>query len=181
MTSEPAQDSVITMIDRPPVPPFSTRVSENSQVSQSSVLFRFNCSWFSDVNRAVRFFTVVVTESDDMSSLQPEQRHPLASYRDYSSNSSVRSYQTGYFSSVCPEGPDRGPGQDRGQDQDKDQHQDQVLDRSGQGFNISLGTGMALLGGPYAPQLPGETASLEKRSLPHMDGSSSASRNWFSS
>uniref|UniRef100_A0A3B3ZWE5 protein-tyrosine-phosphatase n=1 Tax=Periophthalmus magnuspinnatus TaxID=409849 RepID=A0A3B3ZWE5_9GOBI len=122
MTSEPARDSVVTMIDRPPVPPLSTRVTEVSQVSTSSILFGFNCSWFSDVNGAVRFFTVVVSESDDVTSVHPEQRHPLASYRDYISNSSVRSYQTGYFPSV--------------------------LDRSGEGFNISLGTGMGLLGGP---------------------------------
>ncbi|KAK7883818.1 hypothetical protein WMY93_026941 [Mugilogobius chulae] len=144
MISEPAQESVVTMIDRPPVPPLSTRVSENAQVSQSSIWFRFNCSWFSDVNGAVRFFTVVVT---DVSSVQPEQHHPLASYRDYSSNSSVRSYQTGFFSNMCSEGPDRDL--DRGLDRDLDRglDQEQLLERSTEGFNISLGSGMDLLGG----------------------------------
>ena len=49
----------------PPVPPLSTRVSDRSAVAaKSSIVFGFNCSWFSDVNGAIRFFTVVVTESE---------------------------------------------------------------------------------------------------------------------
>lgn len=49
----------------PPVPPVSTRVSnELAAVTKSSVFFSFNCSWFSDVNGAIRFFAVVVTESE---------------------------------------------------------------------------------------------------------------------
>lgn len=48
----------------PPVPPLSTRVSDKSSVvTKSSIFFSFNCSWFSDVNGAIRFFTVVVAES----------------------------------------------------------------------------------------------------------------------
>ncbi|XP_068452577.1 receptor-type tyrosine-protein phosphatase beta-like [Clinocottus analis] len=63
-TSEEALDSVVTMIDRPPVPPLSIRVSgQTAVVTKSSIFFRFNCSWFSDVNGAIKFFTVVVTES----------------------------------------------------------------------------------------------------------------------
>uniref|UniRef100_UPI003AAE95FB receptor-type tyrosine-protein phosphatase beta-like n=1 Tax=Centroberyx gerrardi TaxID=166262 RepID=UPI003AAE95FB len=126
MTGEAAQDSVVTMIDRPPLPPLSTRVSDRTAVvTKSSIFFRFNCSWFSDVNGAVKFFTVVVAESEDMESVQPEQQHPLPSYLDYKSNSSVKSYQTSYFPSRCAEGPDSGS----------------------QGFEISLGTGMDSLGG----------------------------------
>lgn len=142
MTSEEAKDSVVTMIDRPPMPPLTTRVSErDAEVTKSAILFRFNCSWFSDVNGAVKFFTVVVSESSDDSSVQPEQRHPLASYRDYMSNSSVRSYQTGFFPSVCS--------QDQGLDQDPQQGLEQGSERSGSGggFDISLGSGMSLLGG----------------------------------
>lgn len=46
------------------MPPLSTRVSDKSSVvTKSSIFFSFNCSWFSDVNGAIRFFTVVVTES----------------------------------------------------------------------------------------------------------------------
>lgn len=46
------------------MPPFSPRVGDRaSEVTKSSIFFRFNCSWFSDVNGAIRFFTVVVTES----------------------------------------------------------------------------------------------------------------------
>ncbi|KAI3366824.1 hypothetical protein L3Q82_009233, partial [Scortum barcoo] len=45
--------------------------------------------------------TVTMIDPNEM--LQPEQRHPLPSYRDYINNSSVRAYQTGYFSSRCPQ------------------------------------------------------------------------------
>lgn len=47
------------------MPPVSTRISdETAAVTKSSVFFNFNCSWFNDVNGAVRFFAVVVTESE---------------------------------------------------------------------------------------------------------------------
>ncbi|XP_042370707.1 receptor-type tyrosine-protein phosphatase beta-like, partial [Plectropomus leopardus] len=96
----------------PPVPPPSVRVSErSSKVTSSSILFRFNCSWFSDANGAVRYFAVIVAESDANEMLQPEQRHPLPSYRDYISNSSVRAYQTAYFSSRCPQEAETPAGQ----------------------------------------------------------------------
>ncbi|XP_039990021.1 receptor-type tyrosine-protein phosphatase beta-like isoform X2 [Xiphias gladius] len=124
-TSEEAQDSVVTMIDRPPVPPLSTRVSDKSAlVTKSSIVFRFNCSWFSDVNGAIRFFTVVVTESEGFENVQPKQQHPLPSYLDYKSNSSIKSYQTSYFPSQCTQGPE-----------------------SSNSFEISVGTGMEFLGG----------------------------------
>ncbi|CAL8263724.1 unnamed protein product [Merluccius merluccius] len=124
MVSEAAQDSVVTMIDRPPLPPPSIRVSDRV-ISKSSIMFKFNCSWFSDINGAVRYFTVVVTESEDSETVQPDQQHPLPSYMDYKTNSSVKSYQTAYFPSHCAEGPDIAT----------------------QSFNISLGTGMDRLGG----------------------------------
>ncbi|XP_056223519.1 receptor-type tyrosine-protein phosphatase beta-like [Seriola aureovittata] len=111
-TSPPATHTTVTMIDRPPVPPASVRVSErSSKVTSSSILFRFNCSWFSDANGAVRYFAVIVAESDANEILQPEQRHPLPSYRDYISNSSVRAYQTAYFPSRCPQDTETSAGQ----------------------------------------------------------------------
>lgn len=46
------------------MPPVSTRVDAVAALAtESSILFHFNCSWFSDVNGAVKFFSVVVTES----------------------------------------------------------------------------------------------------------------------
>ncbi|XP_028426103.1 receptor-type tyrosine-protein phosphatase beta isoform X2 [Perca flavescens] len=48
--------------------------------------------------------TVTMIDPNEM--LQPEQRHPLPSYRDYISNSSVRAYQSAYFSSRCPQDAD---------------------------------------------------------------------------
>ncbi|XP_044048547.1 receptor-type tyrosine-protein phosphatase beta-like [Siniperca chuatsi] len=126
MTSEEAQDSVVTMIDRPPVPPLSTRVSDKSAVvTKSSIFFKFNCSWFSDVNGAIKFFAVVVTESEGSGDVPPEQQHPLPSYLDYRSNSSIKSYQTSYFPSHCTEGPDS----------------------SSHSFEMNVGTGMDSLGG----------------------------------
>lgn len=111
-TSPPATHTTVTMIDRPPVPPPSVRVNEkSSKITPSSILFRFNCSWFSDTNGAVRYFTVIVAESDANEMLQPEQRHPLPSYRDYISNSSIRVYQTAYFASRCPQDTEASPGQ----------------------------------------------------------------------
>uniref|UniRef100_A0A3Q3W1C4 protein-tyrosine-phosphatase n=1 Tax=Mola mola TaxID=94237 RepID=A0A3Q3W1C4_MOLML len=110
--SPPATRTTVTMIDRPPVPPPSVHVSEkSSKVTSSSILFRFNCSWFSDANGAVRYFAVIVAESDANEMLQPEQRHPLPSYRDYISNSSVRAYQTAYFPSRCPQDAETPAGQ----------------------------------------------------------------------
>uniref|UniRef100_A0A4W5RUJ4 protein-tyrosine-phosphatase n=1 Tax=Hucho hucho TaxID=62062 RepID=A0A4W5RUJ4_9TELE len=127
MTSEAAEDSVVTMIDRPPLPSLTTRVNDRAAlVTKNTILFKFNCSWFSDVNGAIKFFTVVVTESEDDENLQPEQHHPLPSYLDYKSNSSIKAYQTSYFPSRCTEGPG---------------------DSGTQSFEISLGTGMDTLGG----------------------------------
>ncbi|KAJ8245485.1 hypothetical protein GJAV_G00271240 [Gymnothorax javanicus] len=129
MTSEAAEDSVVTMIDRPPLPPLTTRVSEKTaRISKSTIFFRFNCSWFSDVNGAIKFFTVIVSESDDVENLQPEQQHPLPSYLDYKLNSSITAYQTNYFPSLCGEG----------------------LDSDSQEFEVNLGSGMASLGGDCA-------------------------------
>uniref|UniRef100_A0A8C8ET52 protein-tyrosine-phosphatase n=1 Tax=Oncorhynchus tshawytscha TaxID=74940 RepID=A0A8C8ET52_ONCTS len=131
MTSEAAEDSVVTMIDRPPLPSLTTRVNDRAAlVTKNTILFKFNCSWFSDVNGAVKFFTVVVTESEDDGNLQPEQHHPLPSYLDYKSNSSIKAYQTSYFPSRCTEGPG---------------------DSGTQSFEISLGTGMDTLGGDHNP------------------------------
>ncbi|XP_047245590.1 receptor-type tyrosine-protein phosphatase beta isoform X2 [Girardinichthys multiradiatus] len=110
--SPPATQTTVTMIDRPPIPPPSVLISEkSSKMTSSSILFRFNCSWFSDANGAVRYFTVIVAESDANENLQPEQRHPLPTYRDYINNSSVRAYQTAYFPSRCPQDADISTGQ----------------------------------------------------------------------
>ncbi|XP_055795524.1 receptor-type tyrosine-protein phosphatase beta-like isoform X2 [Salvelinus fontinalis] len=126
MTSEAAEDSVVTMIDRPPLPSLSTRVNNRAAlITKNTIFFKFNCSWFSDINGAVKFFTVVVTESENNENIQPEQHHPLPSYLDYKSNSSVKAYQTSYFPSRCTEGSDSET----------------------QSFAISLGTGMDTLGG----------------------------------
>ncbi|XP_059181909.1 receptor-type tyrosine-protein phosphatase beta-like [Centropristis striata] len=126
-TSTPTTHTTVTMIDRPPVPPPSVRVSEkSSKLTSSSILFRFNCSWFSDANGAVRFFAVVVAESDAVELLQPDQRHPLPSYRDYATNSSVRAYQTAYFASRCPQ---------------------DASATTGQVVELNLGAGMDRLGG----------------------------------
>ncbi|KTF83341.1 hypothetical protein cypCar_00039102, partial [Cyprinus carpio] len=108
----------------------SIRIDENTvKVTKSTIFFQFNCSWFSDINGAVKHFTIIVTESDDSENQQPYQHHPLPSYLDYRSNSSVKAYQTSYFLSHC------------------DESQNTV-----QEFEIHLGSGMEHLGGRCDPK-----------------------------
>ncbi|KAM9771865.1 receptor-type tyrosine-protein phosphatase beta isoform 2-T2 [Syngnathus typhle] len=125
-TGAPSTRTAVTMIDRPPGPPPSVRVSA-AQVTWSSVLFRFNCSWFSDVNGAVRYFAVIVAQSDAHEVLLPEQRHPLPSYSHYVNNASVRAYQSAYFLNRCPR---------------------DASTTAGQSVEVNLGAGGDRLGGP---------------------------------
>ncbi|XP_062989960.1 receptor-type tyrosine-protein phosphatase beta isoform X2 [Elgaria multicarinata webbii] len=107
MTSEVVEDHTITMIDRPPSPPAHIRVNkEDVVITKSSIHFTFNCSWFSDTNGAVKYFTVVVREADGSEGLKPEQHHPLPSYLEYKHNHSIQIYQTDYFASKCTESTD---------------------------------------------------------------------------
>ncbi|XP_077769957.1 receptor-type tyrosine-protein phosphatase beta isoform X2 [Canis aureus] len=130
MSSEVVEGSTITMIDRPPPPPPHIRVNKKDVlISKSSINFTFNCSWFSDTNGAVKYFTVVVREADGSDELKPEQQHPLPSYLEYRHNSSIRMYQTDYFASKCAESPDS----------------------SSKSFNIKLGAEMESLGGKCDP------------------------------
>ncbi|XP_014919103.2 receptor-type tyrosine-protein phosphatase beta isoform X2 [Acinonyx jubatus] len=130
MTSEVVEDSTITMIDRPPPPPPHIRVNKKDVlISKSSINFTFNCSWFSDTNGAVKYFTVVVREADGSDELKPEQQHPLPSYLEYRHNASIRMYQTDYFASKCAESPDS----------------------NSKSFNIKLGAEMESLGGKCDP------------------------------
>ncbi|XP_037704134.1 receptor-type tyrosine-protein phosphatase beta isoform X1 [Choloepus didactylus] len=130
MTSEVVEDSTITMIDRPPPPPPHIRVNKKDVlISKSSINFTFNCSWFSDTNGAVKYFTVVVQEADGSDELKPEQQHPLPSYLEYRHNASIRMYQTNYFVSKCAESPDS----------------------NSKSFNIKLGAEMESLGGKCDP------------------------------
>jgi hypothetical protein len=56
---------MILILLGPPLPSLTTRVNDRAAlVTKNTILFKFNCSWFSDVNGAVKFFTVVVTESE---------------------------------------------------------------------------------------------------------------------
>uniref|UniRef100_A0A8C3J247 protein-tyrosine-phosphatase n=1 Tax=Calidris pygmaea TaxID=425635 RepID=A0A8C3J247_9CHAR len=107
MTSEVVEDSTITMIDRPPQPPPDIRVNKKEVlITKSSINFTFNCSWFSDTNGAVKYFTVVVREADGSEGPKPDEQHPLPSYLEYKHNDSIRIYQTNYFASRCAENPD---------------------------------------------------------------------------
>ncbi|XP_003798983.1 receptor-type tyrosine-protein phosphatase beta isoform X1 [Otolemur garnettii] len=130
MSSEVVEDSTITMIDRPPPPPPHIRVNEKDVlISKSSINFTVNCSWFSDTNGAVKYFTVVVREADGSDELKPEPQHPLPSYLEYRNNASICVYQTNYFASKCAESPDR----------------------SSKSFNLKLGAEMESLGGKCDP------------------------------
>ncbi|XP_060740643.1 receptor-type tyrosine-protein phosphatase beta-like [Tachysurus vachellii] len=148
MTSEAAEQITITMIDRPPQPPPYSRVRKSTaHITTSSIFFLFNCSWFSDANGAIQYFSIIVTESDKSEDIQPEQRHPLPSYRDYINNTSVKVYQTGYFSSNC----------------------DRELSSYTHTFNITLGSGMDTLGGK-CEHTPIHTLSTDKAHGVYCDG-----------
>ncbi|XP_077194911.1 receptor-type tyrosine-protein phosphatase beta isoform X2 [Paroedura picta] len=130
MTSEVVEDSTITMIDRPPPPPPHIQVNKKDAIiTKSSIHFTFNCSWFSDTNGAVKYFTVVVREADGSEELKPEQYHPLPSYLEYKRNNSIQVYQTDYFASKCTENPDS----------------------NSRSFDIKLGAEMENLGGKCDP------------------------------
>ncbi|XP_006121625.2 receptor-type tyrosine-protein phosphatase beta isoform X1 [Pelodiscus sinensis] len=130
MTSEVVEDSTITMIDRPPPPPPHIRVNKkDALITKSSINFTFNCSWFSDTNGAVKYFTVVVREADSSEELKPDQQHPLPSYLEYKHNNTIRVYQTNYFASKCAEN----------------------LDSNYKSFDIKLGAEMESLGGKCDP------------------------------
>ncbi|XP_053361387.1 receptor-type tyrosine-protein phosphatase beta-like isoform X1 [Clarias gariepinus] len=148
VSSEAAEDSTITMIDRPPMPPMSIRVSKSTaHITKSSIFFRLNCSWFSDAHGAVRFISIIVVESEESDNVQPEQRHPLASYRDYINNASVKIYQTRYFPIRCDDG----------------------LDDSTHTFNITLGSGMGALGGE-CENTPTNTLGMDTEHSVYCDG-----------
>ncbi|KAF5893464.1 receptor-type tyrosine-protein phosphatase beta-like, partial [Clarias magur] len=148
VSSEAAEDSAITMIDRPPMPPLSIRVSKSTaHITKSSIFFRFNCSWFSDAHGAVQFFSIIVAESEESDNVQPEQRHPLPSYRDYINNASVKIYQTRYFPSRCDDG----------------------LDDSTHTFNITLGSGTGALGGK-CENTPTHTLGMDTERSIYCDG-----------
>ncbi|CAI9549019.1 unnamed protein product, partial [Staurois parvus] len=107
MISQMVEDSTITMIDRPPAPPIHIRVNKiDTFISKSTIHFSFNCSWFSDTNGAVKYFTVIVSEADGNENVKPEPNHPLPTYTDYKKNSSIKVYQTNYFGSKCAETAD---------------------------------------------------------------------------
>uniref|UniRef100_A0A4W3K7I1 protein-tyrosine-phosphatase n=1 Tax=Callorhinchus milii TaxID=7868 RepID=A0A4W3K7I1_CALMI len=107
MASDAVEDSVITMIDSPPTPPQYIRVNDKAaSITTSTIYFNFNCSWFSDINGAIKYFTVIMCESDGIDSSKPERKHPLPSYLEYKHNNSIQIYQTDYFSSRCGENPD---------------------------------------------------------------------------
>lgn len=60
----------MTMPTGPPSPPLTTRVSQTvAKVSTSSITFSFNCSWFSDVNGVIKWFAVIVLESQGNNAL----------------------------------------------------------------------------------------------------------------
>lgn len=55
----------------PPVPSSSVRISERAaHITPSTIFFKFNCSWFSDNNGAIRHFAIIVTEADGTFTLQ---------------------------------------------------------------------------------------------------------------
>ncbi|XP_074429313.1 receptor-type tyrosine-protein phosphatase beta isoform X3 [Larus michahellis] len=102
-----SQSQAASVRTSPPQPPPDIRVNKKEVlITKSSINFTFNCSWFSDTNGAVKYFTVVVREADGSEGPKPDEQHPLPSYLEYKQNDSIRIYQTNYFASRCAENPD---------------------------------------------------------------------------
>lgn len=83
-----------TLLPGPPPPPPHIRVNKKDVlISKSSINFTFNCSWFSDTNGAVKYFTVVVREADGKwSRISATERHRIMFPKVTMGASSVASF-----------------------------------------------------------------------------------------
>uniref|UniRef100_A0A8C4R8J1 protein-tyrosine-phosphatase n=1 Tax=Eptatretus burgeri TaxID=7764 RepID=A0A8C4R8J1_EPTBU len=100
-----AYESVVTMIDRPPLPCSACRVSENyTHVLTTAIHVNISCNWFSEVHGEIKYFSIIVYESGDTRELRPELRETFPSYWDYNSNSSLKTFETRPFPNTCGRG-----------------------------------------------------------------------------
>ncbi|XP_078733691.1 receptor-type tyrosine-protein phosphatase beta-like [Lampetra fluviatilis] len=70
----------------PALEPVNITTVQN-QVTPSSLTISFSCSWFQNTNGDLKYYTVIVKQSDGTNSESPEKRWPLSTYSEYSSGS----------------------------------------------------------------------------------------------
>ncbi|XP_061434431.1 receptor-type tyrosine-protein phosphatase beta-like [Lethenteron reissneri] len=71
----------------PPVPETVNITTVQNQVTPNSLTVSFSCSWFQNTNGDLKYYTVIVKQSDGTNSESPEKRWPLSTYSEYASGS----------------------------------------------------------------------------------------------
>nr|XP_032833890.1 receptor-type tyrosine-protein phosphatase beta-like [Petromyzon marinus] len=100
--SAAAVQAIVTMIDRPPEPAREAAPADRSSVAfRKGIRFNISCDWFSDANGEIKFFSVIVHESQDTSPAKPDPRRSLPPYEEYARNASVKVYATPPFANRC--------------------------------------------------------------------------------
>uniref|UniRef100_UPI00358E90E5 receptor-type tyrosine-protein phosphatase beta-like n=1 Tax=Myxine glutinosa TaxID=7769 RepID=UPI00358E90E5 len=98
-------ESVVTMIDRPPLPCSACRVSEiHIHVLTTAIHINISCDWFNEVHGEIKYYSIIVYESGDTRELRPELSETFPSYWEYTSNSSLRTFETRPFPNRCGRG-----------------------------------------------------------------------------
>ncbi|XP_078472008.1 receptor-type tyrosine-protein phosphatase beta-like isoform X2 [Lampetra planeri] len=91
--SETVQGNANTNVGAPPPVPNTVVITTvQNQVTPSSLTISFNCSWFKNTNGDLKYYTVIVKQSEGTSSESPEKRWPLSTYSEYA-NGSTNVYQ----------------------------------------------------------------------------------------
>ncbi|XP_078733689.1 uncharacterized protein LOC144948133 [Lampetra fluviatilis] len=84
--SKTLQGKAKTVSAPPPVPETNITTVQN-QVTPSSLTVSFSCSWFQNTNGDLKYYTVIVKQSEGTNSDSPEKRWPLSTYSEYASGS----------------------------------------------------------------------------------------------
>ncbi|CAN0168013.1 unnamed protein product [Lampetra fluviatilis] len=85
--SKTLQGKAKTVSAPPPVPETVYITTVQNQVTPSSLTISFSCSWFQNTNGDLKYYTVIVKQSEGSSSESPEKRWPLSTYSEYASGS----------------------------------------------------------------------------------------------
>ncbi|XP_075913322.1 receptor-type tyrosine-protein phosphatase beta-like [Petromyzon marinus] len=86
LPSQTLQGKAQTDISAPPPVLETVNITMvQNQVTPSSLTISFNCSWFQNTNGDLKYYTVIVKQSEGTSSESPEKRWPLSTYSEYAS------------------------------------------------------------------------------------------------
>ncbi|XP_078472009.1 receptor-type tyrosine-protein phosphatase beta-like isoform X1 [Lampetra planeri] len=89
--SETVQGNANTYVGAPPLDPNTVVITTvQNQVTLSSLTVSFSCSWFQNTNGDLKYYTVIVKQSEGTQVESPEKRWPMSTYYD---NGSTDAYQ----------------------------------------------------------------------------------------